>query len=103
MGKPVPGNAGSFPAEYIGWESDTQGSETSQYLEEKKSNDIPLVVASENGTAQTVVFTPRGCGTRTWHLWKLAEFFWKVEPQRVIVPYAKTETSLRVSQVGRNT
>ena len=29
----------------------TQGSETSQYLEEKKSIEIPLVVASERGIA----------------------------------------------------
>ncbi len=33
----------------------TRGSETSQYPEEKKSNEIPLVVASERGTAQTVM------------------------------------------------
>ena len=31
----------------------TQGSETSQYLEEKKSNEIPLVEAIEMGRAQT--------------------------------------------------
>ena len=31
----------------------TQGSETSQYLEEKKSNEIPSVAASEGGRAQT--------------------------------------------------
>ncbi len=31
----------------------TRGSETSQYLEEKKSNEIPLVAASEGGGAQT--------------------------------------------------
>ena len=29
----------------------TQGSETSQYLEEKKSTEIPLVVVSERGKA----------------------------------------------------
>ena len=29
----------------------TQGTETSQYLEEEKSYEIPLVVASESGTA----------------------------------------------------
>ena len=40
----------------------TQGSETSQYLEEEKSTEIPLVVASERGTAQTVVRAPRGYG-----------------------------------------
>ena len=31
----------------------TRGSETSQYPEEEKENSIPLVVASERGTAQT--------------------------------------------------
>ncbi len=31
----------------------TKGSETSQYLQEQKSIEIPLVVASERGTAQT--------------------------------------------------
>jgi hypothetical protein len=31
----------------------TGGSETSQYPEENKSNEIPQVVASERGTAQT--------------------------------------------------
>ena len=31
----------------------TQGTETSKYLEEKKTNVIPRVVASEKGTAQT--------------------------------------------------
>ncbi len=39
------------PAESIGGEERTQGSETSQYLEEEKSNEIPLVVASERGSA----------------------------------------------------
>ena len=31
----------------------TRGSETSKYPEEKKENSIPLVVASEEGRAQT--------------------------------------------------
>ena len=31
----------------------TQGTETSKYLEEKKSKEIPLVAASERGRAQT--------------------------------------------------
>jgi len=31
----------------------TRGSETSQYPEEKKSNEIPSVAASERGKAQT--------------------------------------------------
>lgn len=63
MGKPGQGNAWSAYAEYIGICGDTQGSETSQYLKEKKSTEIPQVVASERGIAQTVRFTLRGCGT----------------------------------------
>ncbi len=33
-------------------EERTQGIETSQYLEEKKSTEIPLVAVSERGRAQ---------------------------------------------------
>ena len=33
----------------------TQGSETSQYLEEKKSNEIPKVAASEMGEGHIVI------------------------------------------------
>ena len=33
--------------------SNTQGTEPSKYLEEKKSIEIPLVVANERGRAQT--------------------------------------------------
>ena len=32
---------------------DTQGSEPSKYLQEKKSKEIPIVAASEVGRAQT--------------------------------------------------
>ena len=35
----------------IGREEQTQGSEPSQYLEEKKTTVIPLVAASERGIA----------------------------------------------------
>src|SRR5437868_8510395 len=41
------------PTEFIGREERTQGSEPSQYLKEKKETSIPIVVASELGTAQT--------------------------------------------------
>ena len=51
MGQPNTGNAVLTATESIGCSSDTQGSETSQYLEEKKSNEIPQVVASERGGA----------------------------------------------------
>ena len=33
----------------------TQGSETSQYLKEEKSNEIPLVAASEKGLGRLVI------------------------------------------------
>ena len=39
------------PAEYIGRGKRTRGTETSKYPQEKKSNEIPLVVASERGSA----------------------------------------------------
>ena len=34
-------------------EEPTQGTETSKYLQEEKSNEIPQVAASERGRAQT--------------------------------------------------
>ena len=46
---------GSYPGiictEYIGCEKRTKGTETSQYLQEEKSTEIPQVAASERGTA----------------------------------------------------
>ena len=41
----------------------TQGTETSQYLEEKKEKSIPSVAASEHGGAQTAGLIQRGCRT----------------------------------------
>jgi hypothetical protein len=35
----------------VGYEEATGGTETSQYLEEKKSTEIPSVVVSESGRA----------------------------------------------------
>ena len=49
-----------FPAQFLGWLKLTQGSETSQYLQEKKSNETPLVAASERGRAQTGWIRPSG-------------------------------------------
>ena len=43
----------SSRTEYIGAEKRTQGTETSKYLQEKKSTEIPSVEAIEGGTAQT--------------------------------------------------
>src|SRR3954447_8461728 len=53
MGQPGAGNAASSRAEHIGTEKTSGGTETSQYLEERKSTETPRVVASERGTAQT--------------------------------------------------
>jgi len=46
--------------ESIGRARPTQGSETSQYLQEKKSNEMLLVAASERGGAQTGRRKPAG-------------------------------------------
>ncbi len=46
--------------EYIGLGKRTRGSETSQYPEEQKSTEIPLVAASERGLAQTLVIRGQG-------------------------------------------
>ena len=59
MGKPLA--SARLQAEYIGLVEQTQGTETSQYLEEKKSIEIPSVAASESGSAQTREFTLWGC------------------------------------------
>ena len=53
MGKPDGRHGPSSAAEYIGRVKRTGGSETSQYPQEEKSIEIPLVVASERGRAQT--------------------------------------------------
>ena len=44
----------------------TQGTETSKYLQEEKSNEIPLVAASERGRAQTVPFRGGGVVGQVW-------------------------------------
>ncbi len=51
MGKPGQGNAWSLPDEHIGRVEGTRGTETSKYPEEKKTDVIPLVAASERGEA----------------------------------------------------
>ncbi len=53
MGEPDILNRMSSRAEFIGAARQTQGSETSQYLQEQKSNEIPVVAVSESGRAQT--------------------------------------------------
>jgi hypothetical protein len=53
MGKPGSRHGLSSPAEYIGGRRPTGRTETSKYPQEKKSNEIPGVAASETGGAQT--------------------------------------------------
>ena len=73
MGKPGGSNVPSSHTEQIGMGGETRGSETSQYPQEKKSTEIPQVVASERGTGQTARFTVRGCGTSTWYVGSIVE------------------------------
>ena len=86
MGKPTAGNAAVPCTEFIGAEEQTEGSETSQYLEEKKEISIPLVVASERGTGQTAA---GNCvGVVGPHLGPVPSrrAVWKGGPQRVRAP-----------------
>lgn len=53
MGEPPWSNVQGSISEYIGYGSDTWGTETSKYPEEKKVKTIPIVAASELGSAQT--------------------------------------------------
>ena len=48
------------PSESIGGGEPTGGTETSNYPQEKKSKEIPLVAASERGTAQTGQYVQAG-------------------------------------------
>ncbi len=61
MGKPSLVNPEESSTESIGGAKTTWGSEPSQYPQEEKTIVIPLVAASERGTAQTGVLALRGC------------------------------------------
>ena len=68
----------------------TLGKETSEYQQEEKSIEIPLLAASENGTAQTESPAERQgrCGVRRRRLrpWKgRAELLWKAGAKSVIL------------------
>ena len=60
----------------------TRGTETSQYPLEQKSTEIPQVVASERGTAQTEGLALRGCGTSIRHVRPLDEASGKLRHRR---------------------
>ncbi len=65
----------------------TQGTETSKYLEEEKSNEIPQVAASERGKAQTKPF--RGLGVEG--------FVWGIVPHESIGAEPKRTGTFRQS------
>ena len=104
MGQPGGGNAPPPRAEHIGPEETTGGTETSKYPEEEKSTEIPRVVASEMGRAQTrarvslaallhegvwgrpsPVRQHRGAVTKRARSGRA----WKGPPERVRAPYAE--------------
>ena len=64
----------------------TEGTETSKYLEEKKSIEISLVAASEREIGQTIQFTVWGCRTAMCSLMERRRV-WEVPPKRVKVSY----------------
>ena len=72
----------------LAYEERTEGTETSKYLEEYKSKEIPLVAASERGEGQTYELAHRGCRTciRKNHYKRSV---WEVTPKRVKVSYRK--------------
>jgi len=81
---------GAPHTEYIGVRGKTQGSEPSQYLQEKKSTEIPQVAASERGPAQTRALRSAGVAGPGLDTSDVSGSFWKAAPKRVTVPYAKT-------------
>ena len=90
MGQPGGSHFPSPRAEHIGAAGATRGTETSKYPEEEKSNEIPLVVASERGGGQT-----GGCasaagvaGPETWEE-RASGTAWEGRRDRVRAPYAK--------------
>ena len=70
MGKPGTRHGVSLPPEHIGRVEGTEGTETSQYLEERKAKATSRVAASEMESAQTdAVEYPDGVAVSV--LWEL--------------------------------
>ncbi len=65
MGKPFRRHGRKSPAEYIGRVRQTEGTETSKYLLEKKTTVILQVAASERGLAQTDLMLKPACVVRS--------------------------------------
>ena len=79
MGEPTAFNQVVSLREFIAYWGQTQGTETSKYLQERKENSIPWVAASETGRAQTKELALWGCRTLYTELQKyeLDEATWK--------------------------
>ena len=71
--------------EYILYRRNTEGTETSKYLQEKKEKSIPKVVASEIGEAQTKSRNTFGVVDYNMLLRVIAEMFWESIPETVKV------------------
>ncbi len=76
----------------------TQRTETSKYLQERKSTETPLVAASESGYSPN----QRACFLGLWALIRsykgsVSRTVWKVRQYKVIVLYAKTITLRYIS------
>ena len=65
----------------------TQGSETSQYLVEKKSTETPSVAASERGHSPNQS-SDWGCGSSRSYKGAISRTVWKGRRHRVTAPYA---------------
>src|SRR6266513_1518384 len=96
MGQPLPSQVGRSPAEFIGREKQTRGSEPSQYPEEKKANQR----VRQERRANAEQHKPRGlrfsggCGAEHGASREViknqpSQRSWKGPPKRVTAPYAK--------------
>ena len=82
-GNPLTWNGEHPSLNEIGGGGETRGSEPSKYPQEKKSNEIPPVAASERGGAQTGV-EGRRRGNRRWR--EDSRTVWEGRPERVRAP-----------------
>ena len=93
MGEPGGIHFPSPPPEHIGRQEATRGTETSKYPEEEKSNEIPLVVASERGPRANRRLRERrrgrGAGRRAVRNRRASGTAWEGGRHRVRAPYAK--------------
>ena len=96
MGQPGSSNVESLLSEYIGQLERTQGTETSKYLQEEKSTEIPGVAASEMGRAQTIGFRVYGVvGCVIKGIGSIAERIWKGTATEGESPVRKMQKILR--------